>query len=175
MRKRKKEEKRGSNSSGYSWHTYIHQGHEETYTKWIMGQWRGRYSRFTSSGYDSWASIRRGISRGSTTVHEGGRGRNAAVRAHSRLTIHYAKRLNDRNICILVHRGSGEALRRALWVSASQVEERLSVSSTEQRLCFYSTSLARDSRFGYLERASWRVATLGSFECLRFIAQLHQR
>lgn len=81
--------------------------------------------------------------------------RNAAVRAHCRLAIHYAKRLNDRNICILAHRDCGETLRRALW--ALRVSSRRTLIRVIRRAattCSYTASLARDSRFGCLERAS---------------------
>lgn len=74
MREREKEEKKRSNdSSGYSWHIHIHGGHEETYTKWIMGQWRGLRLRFTSLDC-KFLIFRPGFQeRGSTTVREGGR------------------------------------------------------------------------------------------------------
>lgn len=72
-----------------------------------MGQWRGRRSHFTSSGYDSWSGeeSREGLRLCARAV---GERKNAAVRAHCRLAIHYAKRLNDRNICILAHRAALE-------------------------------------------------------------------
>lgn len=139
----KEEEKRGSDSSGYSWHTYIQGGHEETYTKWIMGQWRVPVSRpqVTILDLQSGKESREGLRLCARAVEER---RNAAVRAYCRLAIHYAKRLNDRNICILAHRDSGETLRRAIWVFAFQVEERLSVSSAEQRLRAFTQLPSRE-------------------------------
>jgi len=57
--------------------------------------------------------------------------------------------------------GSGETLRRALWVCASQVEERLSVSSAELRA--FTQLPSREILDSVVSRERVDV-TLGSFE-----------
>lgn len=116
----------------------------------------------------------RDFKRWSTTVREGGRRerRAAVVRAHCRLAVHYAKRLNDRNICIFAHCGTGEALRRALRRPESVVSSRRRLSVRAEQRPHVSKLLSRETLDSAISRASWRDVALGSFECLRSVARL---
>jgi len=124
MGERERERERGNDSSGYSWRGHIHGGHGETYTKWIMGQWRGRHvsvqrRRITVRDVRP-SEFREGLRPCARAV--GGERMMGRCREglHSRLRgVHYAKRPNDRNICIFAHpclwRGSrASALARTL-------------------------------------------------------------
>lgn len=168
----RKKRKKDNDSSGYSWHIHIHGGHEETYTKWIMGQWRGP-TRFTSLDRE-FLIFETGISREGLRLcaRVARERRAAAVRAHCRLAVHYAKRLNDRNICIFAHWGSGEALRRALWRPESVVSSRRRLSVRAEQRLHVSKLLSRETLDSTISRASWHHVTLGSFECLRSVARL---
>lgn len=138
-----------------------------------MGQWRGLRLRFASSSC-KFLIFRSGFQERvyDCAARVAGERRAAAVRAHCRLAVHYAKRLNDRNICIFAHCGSGEALRRALRRPESVVSSRRRLSvRAEQRLHVFKL-LSRETLDSAISRASWRDVALGSFECLRFVARL---
>lgn len=68
------EEGRGKKEATIRRGTRINGEHEETYTKWIIDQWRELRLRFTSSGR-KFLIFRSGfLGRRSTTVREDGRG-----------------------------------------------------------------------------------------------------
>lgn len=139
--------------------------HEETYTKWIIDQWR-ELRVFVSRLWvvSSWFLDRDFSGEGLRLCARVARER----RAHCRLTVHYAKRLNDRNICIFAHCGSGEALRRALWRPESVVSSRRRLSAHAKQRLYVSRLLSRETLDSAISRASWRVVALG-FKCLRFV------